>query len=354
MEPAVTKKPTKSAASKVPSDGEVAKMIAEEGAQMRYMAFKEAGYGATFMLRAPPELRVKLEESGFVKEFYRLFDMQKDHCGFRPREIDYLDARASKNLELHLHGIPIFEMTEAECLNSPHAAKNILIEFFNRRAHAFDMEVCVDWLKTLAKYFPNITLEIHNSIPNLFQVDLIRDILEDGLTLINPLPIMEAMLRAKDIGANIGQIADLARGRLKLNLVHPHLDDNGHLPAVMMNLPTEERFRAMTDGKLENAVFMVRDPYIAQMLQQIRAFSLQADEKGDSLVVITPSDIRRAFRAMLRAAKINVQVIGISEIEPTTEIKRVGMLHSVPPTPAQSTEPSVDSAETSVAESEPA
>jgi type III secretion protein V len=290
------------------------------------MPFTDAFQGAVFHLTGSAETRAQLQSAGFMDDLNDVFQAETRRIGFKRLFPGYFNDNQVTGLVLMKHNFPALEFTPDELEDTQAVSRKIIDTMAESTSLMFDSEICVLWLEGLKETYPKIISDIEQAIPVLFVVDVIRDLLEDGLTLNQPRPILEALMRAKDIGPNVGAISDLARSQLKSVLARQIVTADGKLPAVMMDMPTEEKFRQMTDGKLENAAFIVRDQGMAAMLQQTRQFLRQSNENNNKLAVICPSDIRRAFRAMLRAANVPIPVIGISEIEPTTEIQRIGIL----------------------------
>ncbi len=290
------------------------------------MPFVDAFQGAVFHITGSAETRARLEAEGFVDALNDEFQAETRRIGFKRLFPGYFTDDAINGLVLMKHNFPLLEFSTDDLADRQTVSRQIIGAMGEATSLMFDSEICVLWLEGLKETYPKIIADIEQAIPILFVVDVIRDLLEDGLTLNQPRPILEALMRAKDIGPNVGAISDLARSQLKAVLSRSIVTGEGKLPAVMMDMPTEEKFRQMTDGKLENAAFIVRDQGMAAMLQQARQFLHQSNENNNKLAVICPSDIRRAFRAMLRAANVQIPVIGISEIEPTTEIQRIGIL----------------------------
>jgi type III secretion protein V len=288
--------------------------------------FREPANSSIYILTGNAAIKATLEAANFVNVFDAAFTKETNRVGFRRVIPGYVIDEEIDGLILMRNGYPALTLSESELEDQLKSANAIIAVMREHLSITFDSEMCAVWLESIREGFPKLVSDIEQAIPFLFIVDVIRDLLEDGLTLKHPRPILEALLRAKDIGANIGAISDLARSGMKSTLSLAYINAEGKLPALMMDMPTEEKFRKMTDGKLENAAFIVRDAGIASMLQQARQLQRQEAEANGVLSVICPSDIRRAFRAMLRAANVPIPVIGISEIQPTTEIKRIGML----------------------------
>jgi FHIPEP family len=332
VEPAVTNKPTELGAPDIHQQDPVGSMVAQGELRVRHikhMPFTLAARGVPFVLMGTKVLRASLEESGFARELHKQYAEEIQRCGFSPHPLGYREMNGADGLTLLLHGCPIFHLTEAECLLYAQSVHQFMHAFRTHLSQAFDIDICVKWLESLREIYPHTIDLVIESIPTLFQVDVIRELLDDGLTLAEPRSILEAMLRAKDLGPDIGTIADLARTSLKPNLTQDLLSKNGKLHAVMMDDQSEERFRSMTKGRKENAVFIVRDPGFSSMLQQLKAFKMQAEEQGTQLAVITKSDLRRALGAMIRTARIDVPALGISEIGSLIEITKMGILRAV-------------------------
>jgi type III secretion protein V len=290
------------------------------------MAFVDSFMGAVFLLKGSSATRASLEADGFVENLNIHFQEETNRIGFKRLFPSFKNDENINGLVFLKHNFVCHEFTENELKDNDHCSRIIIEIMAQSPSLMFDSEICVLWMEALKQTYPKIIADIEQNIPTLFVVDVIRDLLEDGLTLNQPRPILEALMRAKEIGANIGAVVDLARSQIKPILIRSIVNEEGKVPAIMMDMPAEERFRKVTDGRVENAALAARDPGISAMLQQARLYLKQTEERDMNVAVLCPSDIRRAFRAMLRASHISIPVIGISEIDAMTDIQKIGIL----------------------------
>jgi type III secretion protein V len=287
------------------------------------------GYSAVFSLSGSPELREELQRiPGFISALEDTFQDEGDRLGLPIRKLKYREYKGQQQLHFLVEGEAELIFSAAECRDVKTVTQKIIEVQKLHIVKIFDCEVASDWLANLKEPYPRIITDLDQSVKALFVVDVVRDLLEDGLTLSQPRPVLEALLRAKDIGPNPIAIADLARAGLKSGLTRGHVEADGKLPVVLLDVSMETHIRGLVANRGTGLQLAIRDARLAQSLDVLRNILSNAAAKNRSPMLIVQPDIRRSVRILLRAAKISAPVLGINEFDPNVILDNLGVLGS--------------------------
>jgi type III secretion protein V len=184
----------------------------------------------------------------------------------------------------------------------------------------------MEWLKDMKALHPRATAEIEQLHRPLFIVDVVRNLLDDGFTLAQPRPLLEALLRAKDLGLSAEGVADLARAELYPQLIRTHLTPAGELPVLIIDYNLENRLRQMAGRIQQSPQLAMRDPPIAAALSALRTSVEAAAADGTKPMALCQGDVRRALRQLLKVAKIPLPTLSMSEVDQAVVLKTLGTI----------------------------
>ena len=160
---------------------------------------------------------------------------------------------------------------------------------------------------------------------------LLRALLEDGITLAHPLPILSSLSRAVQQTLEHDRLVDLLRADLGALIVSRVCPPGVRLPVITLDAGLEG---AIVQGMQDPASGQpVIEPDLAAMIgQRIAELS---DERGPDavpLALVVQPRARRALASLLRLRAPSCLVLSIAELPPTQPIEVIDVI-GAPPQP---------------------
>jgi type III secretion protein V len=288
--------------------------------------FKDAPIGAFVSLAGSFALKEQLIQSG--AELSKAIEEELGHQSF---EYGFPIRRFAYRIRNRLDGLHVLISDKSVGkIDNPLSRdpEEVGIDIWNcikpHISKMFDSETALNWLTACKQSFPGAAAEIEQSVRPLFIADVVRELLEDGLTLAQPRPVLEALMRAKEQNLSPTEAAELARMGLRQNLLQSRIAPDGELPAIIIDFGFEILLRQMAQRISESRLLAARDPSLAPALAQIKSMAADADVAKLAPVVICQGDVRRLLRSLLHASNLAIPIVSLGEIEPSIVLKPLG------------------------------
>jgi type III secretion protein V len=288
--------------------------------------FEKAESGTVFTLVGSRALKDELTPLRFANAVNKSTTELALKTGFPIRNPAFVVDDSVEGLYIHVEGLRVKSLSREEYADIPRAMEIMTQVFHANNTKAFDNDIATLWLTRLKESFPRAVTEIDQSLRSIYVVDVVRDLLEDGLRISQPRPILEALVRAKDLGLSTQGTADLARSYLRPMLIENALTPSGELPVIVVDFAFENHIRQLMQRIIDAPSLAARDPLVVEAVGQLRALLGEAGKEGLKPVVICQNDVRRPLRTLLRALQLNTTVLGLTEIDPGVALKTVGMM----------------------------
>lgn len=166
---------------------------------------------------------------------------------------------------------------------------------------------------------PALVREVTRQVPAPVLAEVLRQLLEEGVSLRPLRSILEALLDGGGAVRPPALLVERCRRALSRHIAHAHAS-SGTLEALLLDPAAEATLREA----LVESVLAV-DPATAEaLLEQIGA-ALVDRERG-APVLLAPSEVRRPLRQLIAARFPRIPVLSYEELPPTLAVQPVGRL----------------------------
>jgi flagellar biosynthesis protein FlhA len=162
---------------------------------------------------------------------------------------------------------------------------------------------------------------------------VLRSLLEDGIPIGHPLPILASLSRAVMQTVDHDRLVELVRADLGSLIVGRICPPHERLPVLTLDAGLEAAIvQGMHDPVTGQPVI---EPDLARMIgERIAALSAERGPNATPLTLVVQPRARRVLAALLRIRAPACLVISISELPPTQPIEVVDVVGAAPPAPS--------------------
>lgn len=166
--------------------------------------------------------------------------------------------------------------------------------------------------------YPDIVKETLRSIPAQNIAAILRNLVEEEVSIRNLRGILEALVQAAQHEKDIGHLTEFARMALARQTCYRYAPD-GSLRAIALAAPLEEQ---LLEAIRTNNGFqqLSLDPRLGEALQQAL---IDAIDSCTPDVVLTNVQLRRHLRTMLARDRFEIPVLSYNELVPTLDLQIV-------------------------------
>lgn len=163
---------------------------------------------------------------------------------------------------------------------------------------------------------PALVREASRQLPPALLAEVLRRLVEEGVSIRPLRTILEALLEAGGAGRGPAALAEAARRALRRHLAHAHAGE-GPLAALLLDPAAEQVLR---EGLAGDALAI--DPRVAAEL--VERIGAEAEAQAAPPVVLTSADVRRALRTLLAPRLPAVAVLAYDELPPELTVRPLG------------------------------
>ncbi|MFY3742827.1 FHIPEP family type III secretion protein [Anaeromyxobacter sp. Red801] len=193
------------------------------------------------------------------------------------------------------------------------AAAAALIRNASQLVGVQEVQALLDGLEPGA---PALVREASRQLPPALLAEVLRRLVEEGVSIRPLRTILEALLEAGGAGRGPAALAEAARRALRRHLAHAHAGE-GPLAALLLDPAAEQVLR---EGLAGDALAI--DPRVAAEL--VERIGAEAEAQAAPPVVLTSADVRRALRTLLAPRLPAVAVLAYDELPPELTVRPLG------------------------------
>jgi type III secretion protein V len=172
-------------------------------------------------------------------------------------------------------------------------------------------------LEALEASAPALVREAGRQLAPALLADVLRRLLEEGVSIRPLRTIIEALLAGGGPNAAPGALAEACRRALRRHIGHGAAREDGTVLALLLDPAAERSIREALAGEAA-----ALDPAVtAELLAGLEAELAGRDETP---VLLTCSDVRRALRRLVAPRFPRVAVLAYEELPPETPVRPVG------------------------------
>jgi type III secretion protein V len=151
--------------------------------------------------------------------------------------------------------------------------------------------------------------------------DLLRRLLEEGISLRNLRGILEAVVE-NGAQQDVALLAEAVRAALKRQICHGHADANRIIAAYMLDADAEAAIRGALRQTPAGLILALPEGTITALIERIR--SLWTASRAPMPVLLTAADIRRHIRGLLVNNGIDAAVLSFNDLLPEFIVQPLG------------------------------
>jgi len=158
---------------------------------------------------------------------------------------------------------------------------------------------------------------------------VLRNLLEDGISISHPLPILASLSQAVQMTQDHDRIIDLLRADLGSMIVGRICGPSERLPVVTLDAALESM---IAGGMVDQATGQpLIEPDLARMIGERVSEIIAERGQGSSVAMIVQPRLRRALAALLRMRAPGCAVMSISELPETQPVEVIAIVGGEPP-----------------------
>jgi type III secretion protein V len=179
-----------------------------------------------------------------------------------------------------------------------------------------ETQVLLDGLEATA---PALVREVSRQVPPALLADVLRRLVEEGVSIRPLRTIVEALLAGGGAAASPAALAEACRRALRRHIGHAAARDDGTVLALLLDPGVERSIREALAGEAT-----VLDPVVAAEL--LTGLEAELSGREDIPVLLTCSDVRHALRRLVAPRFPRVPVLAYEELPPETPVRPVGRI----------------------------
>lgn len=154
---------------------------------------------------------------------------------------------------------------------------------------------------------------------------VLRALLEEGISIRNLPIIIDAICEFRTI-ESVEMVYELVRKRLRGQITQQYSDDDGLIEALQLHPAWEAEF-VRSDTETGRAGGTVMTPSLSGRLVKATRHAI-GETQSSRAVVIAPDHRRRMVRAVLASNGVSAPVIGMEEIDSSSELRLLGTIEA--------------------------
>jgi len=193
---------------------------------------------------------------------------------------------------------------------------NQLSEALTQFGHLFvGIQEVSELLAATAESYPDIVKEAVRALPTQSLAIILRNMVEEDISIRNLRAILEALINAADREKDTNNLTELARCALSREISHRYAPD-GALDAIVFSPQLEEHL-ANSMRSRPGVQQMALDPATAEKICNDLLDAIKAHEPT---VILTSINIRRACRTVFGGSQLGVPILSYGELVTNTKL----------------------------------
>ncbi|GAB5459104.1 MAG: flagellar biosynthesis protein FlhA [Henriciella sp.] len=235
----------------------------------------------------------------------------------------------NRKQELSASGIPTVEPIEVlathllEVIQSNFSlifSRPVMMSTLDALTHISDSERAAANQRFLDEYIPG-------KVPSELLLTVLRNLLEERVSIRNLFMIIETVSEAKSNGSQLFQTIELVRQRLSFQILERLKDPEGRLPLVQLSPAWEQRFTEHEIKSESGASDVALPPEMfSELLNGLQGKLNESAQKGVVASIATTSRRRRFLKAVLASRGIKNAVLAYEEVNSGAQPQIVGVV----------------------------
>ena len=177
-----------------------------------------------------------------------------------------------------------------------------------------------------ANTYPDLIKETLRVVPPQRLTDILKRLLEEGISIRNLRDIFEAIADAGSREKDLLILTELVRQGLKQQISHRYTDDQHRLRAVLVHPELEENIRQLCRNQQPSQPVSLPPETYTHITDQLQQYLRKGYQYPKPVVMLCSSDVRRYVRRLLEDDFYQLPVLAYQELVGNVQIHPLGHL----------------------------
>jgi type III secretion protein V len=189
----------------------------------------------------------------------------------------------------------------------------------------FSVPEATEWLQNAQASSGRLAADIQQLMPLMTLIEVMRRMLEDGMSLSPPRLVLEGLVQASQRSQDPDTIVEVLRGFMRRQI--SHFNANGRVIDALVIAPdVDNTLRQMNGFDQGPGDIKAGDDIVLRFIANARNLVKAHEQDDRRLVVMTTADTRRTARKVLKQYGIEVPVLSYSDVAPDYEVRTLAVL----------------------------
>jgi type III secretory pathway component EscV len=193
-------------------------------------------------------------------------------------------------------------------------------------ASLFGVPEVTQWLKDIEPACGRLATDIQQLMPLMTLVDTLRRLLDDGVGLVPPRLVLEGLAQSSQRGQDPDVISEAVRGYLRRQISHAAADADQVINALVLAPDMEATLRQIAGVDGNPAALRSAEDTVKDVIASVRALAEEHAPGTGPLCLMTPADLRRPTRRLLKQHRIDLPVLGFSDVAPDYQVRTLAVV----------------------------
>jgi len=174
--------------------------------------------------------------------------------------------------------------------------------------------------------YGDLVKEVARTTPVQKVADVLRRLVEEGVSVRNPRLVLEALAEWGEKEPNVVLLTEYVRAALKRQICHTYANAHRVVPAYMIERAAEDTIRSAVRDTGVGPYLVLEDKISEGLLERVRRIGTNTLSDRNRPVILTSMDIRRFVRGFLVRNGLDIPVLSYQELASDFTIQPVGTI----------------------------
>jgi type III secretion protein V len=181
-------------------------------------------------------------------------------------------------------------------------------------------------LTRLEGRYGDLVKEVMRTTPVQRMADVLRRLVDEGVSVRNPRLVLEALAEWGEREANVVLLTEYVRAALKRQICHKYASAHRIVPAFLIERAAEDTIRGAVRDTAVGPYLVLDDNVSEGLLDRVRRIGANAHSDRNRPVILTSMDIRRFVRGFLVRNGLDIPVLSYQELAGDFTIQPIGTI----------------------------
>jgi type III secretion protein V len=181
-------------------------------------------------------------------------------------------------------------------------------------------------LTRLEGRYSDLVKEVMRTTPVQRIADVLRRLVDEGVSVRNPRLVLEALAEWGEREANVVLLTEYVRAALKRQICHKYANAHRIVPAYLVERAAEDTIRGAVRDTAVGPYLVLDDKVSEGLLDRVRRIGANAHSDHNRPVILTSMDIRRFVRGFLIRNGLDIPVLSYQELASDFTIQPIGTI----------------------------